>query len=1102
MKNRDRIGAMVELLDGGIRPFVEKTLKAGFGVNWRQHARLPQSLSPMADLDAYALLYSIIHNWRDVFEKALKPEIRDAASAALAGRNTYSHSTGAIDDRLTLRALSGGIDLLTGVGAKTGAAEAQKLLDGLLADMTRAKGDTAAPKAPDASAGKPRAILAVAAQAPEPAPATQADLLGGGEVEGLKPWRIVSPPREDVLTGRLDKDKFAANLAAADRVEGEETYSDPIEFFNATYLTNGLKITLENAAKRLKGEGGPSTIGLQTNFGGGKTHTLLSLLHMSKVKNLKEVETLAPIAASVSSPNFGDVKIAVFSGSDKAPDQPLAIAHGKPVRTLWGYLAYRLGDRDGLSLVQASEDAGTSPGAEVFQKVLKLKGRPSLILLDELVVFIRQLTGERYAAHLSFLQSLTEAASQVPNALIVGSLPDSDLEAGGERGMDVLRALEKLFGRTQSTWQPAQGSETYSVVRRRLFQELDAQGEKERKRTVERFRENYRNHKGDFPAGCGDKDYGDLMMEAYPIHPMLFDKLSSEWGALEKFQRTRGVLSLLARTIYASYRERSDEPLILPSSMRIDDPAVRGALLEPLSGPAWGSIVESEVDGDTSLPVEMEMRRQRYRNDQVARRAARAVFVSTAPSSSSRGGVTGPEVRLACVRPGDQVSIYGDALREIKERSAHLYEVEGRYWYAPEPTLNKLAENKQLDIDNDQADAAIISILRADERAKASWGRVHTAPDKASQIEDRPTSTLIILGPQFPYAPGESSIAENEARDGLERRAGGQRKYRNGLIFLATDERLLDEARRAVKRLLAWKSIKNDGALSLNEGQKQEIASRVDQNEKTARETVRKAWAHLLVPEQSVEDASKPKFEHEAMRPSGQRTPAEAAWDKATDSSAIAVTLGAKTFSEQLAELWPEDKNELSVDQVRDWYFEYLHMPRLRDEVVLSSTISDATADADGEVAFFAVANGKDGDRYLELQLDKRANIRFGAGTLLVKRAVAAQTLAGAASIAGSPANAKAGVKVDAKSGSPQTPAVQQNPTRFIGVIELDTIRGPVKASQVFESVIAELDRADGVKFRITLEIHAESDAGFEKDVSDVVSDNAQALGFTQKRFD
>ncbi|KAB0678450.1 DUF499 domain-containing protein [Aureimonas leprariae] len=1115
MSNREAIGDLLERVERVGRPYVEMALKGSLGANWRATARLPNTLSPVSELDPHAVLYAVIHNWREVFAATLKPEARDAASAVFAGRNTYSHSAGAIDDMLALRALSGGVDFLRAIGAKGEADGVQAHLVALMGRMAPPQPKPTAPEAGGTAAGatgdraaavragilpKPSGLILTAPKAPPEKP-TQDDFFAGGDVEGLRPWRIVSPPQDDVLEGRLDKDRFAANLAAADRGEGGDTYANGDSFFKATHLTAGLALTLENAARRLSGQGGPSTVGLQTNFGGGKTHTLMSLLHMARLADWSRVDNLGSVAARIGRSSLGEVNAAVFSGSDKGPSEPLAVADGAAVRTLWGYLAWRIAGREGMQLVERSELSGESPGAEAFGRVLRLTGRPSLILLDELVVFVRQLSGERYDSHISFLQSLTEAAAQVPNALIVGSLPESDLEAGGtEKGKDTLRALEKLFGRTQSAWQPAQGAETYSVVRRRLFQELDETGERERRKTVERFRKLYRENKSDFPVGAGDADYADKMTEAYPVHPMLFDKLSNDWGILEKFQRTRGVLSLLARTIYASYREASNEPLILPSSLQMGDPQVRGGLIEPLEGPTWGTIVESEVDGDGSLPADMEARRPRYRNDQVARRAARAVFMASAPMASERGAITAPELRLACVRPNEQISIFGDALRELAERSAHLYEADGRYWFGPKPTLNKLAENRQLDIDDDRANEEIVRLLAA-ERRSGGWGGVHPCPASATDVEDTPTSRLVILRPATPYASGGSSPAEIEAQNAVQRRAGGQRKYRNALVFLAPDARLLDDCRRAVKRKLAWESIAADAALELVASQRRDAESRRDQAARVALESIRKCWQHILVPSQTPGGGAEIVLDPKLLRPTGQKTPSEAAWDRVVEEGDVAKALGAAVFADRILELWPAGQAHLPVDQVRDWYFEFLHMERLQDEVTLANAVAASIADMDTGRSPFALASGRSEAGYENLQFARAVQVRFGAGLLLVRRSElpAAGETPSASVVIGSPAGGASGAPVGR--GGDQSAATKPIPKRYNGVFELDAVRGGIKASQIFESIVAELDRAAGARFRIVLEVHAETEAGFDERLCDDVSANAATLGFSRSDF-
>ncbi len=1108
--NRERIQVLLSLIEKGVEPYVVEKLEGFFGASWRHHARLPNSLSPMADLDAYACLYALIHNWRDVFQNVLKPAARDAASAALAGRNAFSHSSSELDEKVTLRALSGGEEILSLIGAKQEAEIARQHFDALQQSMVvaklkaegklkpddkvQAKGSSEKPSAPELKLTSPKA------SAPQP---QQGDLLGlgGGDVEGLKPWRTVMPPREDVLTGRLNKDSFAANLAVVDRsyrtggVEG--AYTDPLMFFESTHLTRGLQMVLDKAGRRFVGGDAPSTIGLQTNFGGGKTHTLLALLHMAKLGDLSKSEVLSPISETLGARTLPEVRTAVFSGVDKGPDQPLDHAEGEPIGTLWGYLAWHLAGRDGLNLVRSSEEAGTNPGAEIIQKVLELTGAPSLVLLDELVVFIRQLSGERFEAHLSFLQSLTEAASQVPNALIVGSLPESEIEAGQEQGREALRRLEKLFGRVQSAWEPAQGTETYAVVRRRLFQELDEAGERERKRTIERFRKLYRDNQSDFPAAVSKPEYLDKMMDAYPVHPMLFDILSDDWGPLEKFQRTRGVLSLIARAIYASYMDQSDEPLILPSSMRMDDPSVKGALIEPLDGAAWSSIVDGEVDGDRSLTWDMEKRRPRYGRSAIARRAARSVFLATAPGDGAKSGMTGQELRLACTKPGEQFSVFGDALRELTERSAHLYQAEGRYWYGPKPTLNKVAQQREGDIDDEKADEAIVALLRQDGQTKGKWSRVHVAPDRALEANDERSSGLVILGPSHPFdESGSGAIAE--ARDGLERRSGGQRRFRNSVLFLAADAKSIEECRRLSKRALAWRGVVQDESLELLPSQRKDAEESARRSELSLRDQVRKSWSNLLVPEVDPQQPGKPTITKISRRQTGQKSLPEAAWQIAENEGCLVEKLGARTLSDRVLGLWQEDQELLDVDKVRDWYFEHLHMDRVRDESVIADAIADAAAIISDPP--FGIATLAGTSELKDCTISTLTQVRFGNGMVLVRPEVAIKKIEGQTE-KDKDRDLDSGDDDASEAENEKESSGAKKPTNFSAVISLDTTKGAITAAQVFEAIVSELERAKGAEINVTLEVSATSTDGFDADTVEIVEDNADTIGFVHKRF-
>ena len=1114
--NRQRIETLLELVESVVAPYVEDGMKATFGNRWRDVGRVPKSLGPRSPIDAHAALFMLTSNWREVFQKTLPPDARDAASATMAGRNAWAHSSGAMDEQRTLRALSGGAELLEHLKADEAATTVRTMFESLQREMVASKrvssgrlrrekrSDAESDKAASESASAPSSGDGASASSPP----VQGSLLGGGDVQGLTAWRKVMPPREDVLTGRLNKDSFAANLGVADRAyrskAGEETEADPIAFFDSTHLTRGLQLVLEQAGTRFVGGDAPSTIGLQTNFGGGKTHTLLSLFHMANIGDLTRSETLSSVRETLGRDELPDVRTAVFSGVDKGPDQPLEDAAGRSIRTLWGYVAWHLGGEEGLALVAAAEEAGTSPGAETMQKVLELTGKPSLVLLDELVVYIRQLREERFEAHLSFLQSLTEAAIQVPNALIVASLPASDVEAGSEGGREALRRLEALFGRVQSAWEPAQGSETYAVVRRRLFQEIDEKGTRERNRSIEAFSRTYRDQENDFPVDCGKPAYREAMRESYPIHPLVFDTLAETWGPLEGFQRTRGVLSLIARAIHASYMEQSDEPLILASSIRIDDPSVKGALIEPLGSPAWSSIIDAEVAGVGSKPYRLDERRPRFGRSAVARRAACAVFLQSAPGADLARGMASPELRLACVRPGDQPALFGEALRELHEQSAHLHQAEGRYWYGPKPTLKRVAQQREADIEDERVDAEVVRTLTEMSGARANWSRVHAGLDRALEASDERSSALVVLGPNYPHEDGIDSPAEREALDGLGRRVNGQRRYRNALLFLAADSQAIKDCRRLVRTALAWRSVLEDDTLDLAESQRSDARASTKNAQHAATEQIRKSWHRVLVPEPGLEGGASVSLTRVGRRNANGRTPAEYAWKTAVTEGHVHERLGVKTLTERIEKLWPKDADVLAIDTVREWYFEHLHMERVRDESVIAESIAEAVGML-VDAPFGYAARVTDGE--LEnVSLDKGVPVVFGTGAALVRREVAESYLSregSATPVSGSLPSESSAASSDGQGEERHgDSALVRRATRFTGVVTLDAARGAARAAQAFEDIVSELGAGANTTVRITLEIQAEAPDGFDADVVDIVTDNARTLEFDHGQFD
>ncbi|MEQ8354149.1 MAG: DUF499 domain-containing protein [Kiloniellaceae bacterium] len=1078
---KQKVDQALEALRIGLSPHVAERMKARHGTNWRQFASRAAGGKQGGELDTYALLKTILDNFGDVFRHDAKMrKARSYVSLALDARNATSHFDGMMQDREALRYLDAIRELLEAVGAKPQV----KIVDGLY-EAQKSANPKAAVEASEAEH-----------KIEEPAPPAK-----------LQPWREVAQPHPDVLEARFTDAEFAANLALVDQGVGSEEYVDPLAFFRITYLTEGLSRVLRSAAERFAKKGGDPVIGLQTNFGGGKTHTMLALYHLAgAVEAGYKPETLHGAkgileAAGIST--LPAVQRAVFVGTHKGPAEVMHASDGRQVRTVWGYIAYRLGGWTAVDHIADSESNRTNPGSEKLIQILEA-AVPCLILLDEVVAFAKQLRGEEYEAFHAFIQSLTEAAAAVPGAMVVGSLPESAMEVGDQRGVDALHRLEKLFGRVQSAWTPASGMETFEIVRRRLFQPLDEDGEKARDATVQAFSKLYRDNASDFPPDVREPTYRDEIRRSYPIHPEVLKRFSEDWSTLEKFQRTRGILKIMANVIYALWRGQSNAPMITLALLPLAEDKVRTAILEPLAR-AYGPILQGEVDGELALPAKMESSRKRYGDAIAATRAARAVFLATAPhEGSARGGMTGPALRLACAQPGDQISIFGDALRELSERSAYLYREGDRYWFSTQPTLNKVADERAKDVSIDDADAEIIGILRKEQGQKGGFHRVHAAPDNLIDVDDARAIALVIVPPSHPHVlkSPDQTPAERIIVDTLQRRGAGQRRFRNALIFVAPDENGLDTCREVARKYLAWNSIVIDEEMAkgLTRAQFDDAKERARQMAEALAQRVRSTWSHVLYPgpSQDGDNGSGPaagfELEHNSVVNRAPGRPiAQVVYEKLKATSVIIEELGPDTLMAELSKVWDDSKPHIEAATLLDWFASYVYLPRLRDDATLTLSIEKLIGKIDSQVAFAERFDSESGE-YEGVSL-WTANL--GSNTaqgLLVWRNVLPEKRS-----TGSEEGEEAGpqpVPGGPNGGGEPTPGGggSKQPRRFFGSIPLDPDKAGLQVAKIAEEILFELERPGGATLKLTLEIEASASGGYPEDVVDVVRSNLRDL--------
>jgi predicted AAA+ superfamily ATPase len=755
----------------------------------------------------------MVRRWREVFQDKLGHVGRSYASELYAARNAWAHQSAFTNDAAYRAADTAG-RLLKAVSAAGAAAT----VDAIAQDLLRLR------------------FRQESARARRDATTTQTE--APTTLAGLRPWRDVVQPHPDVASGRYIQAEFAADLAQVHAHTAAPEYQDSREFFRRTYLTEGLLALLVTGVKRLTAQGGEPVVQLQTSFGGGKTHSMLALYHLCSGQiGLDDIPGGDRLAAEIGDVDLPEARPVVLVGTALDPAKPREYPDCT-VHTLWGELAYQLGGCEGYQMVAEADRAGVSPGSNTLKELLFTYG-PALIMVDELVAYARNLYGVEglsagtFGSIMTFMQALTEAVKSVDEALLLISLPESDIEIGGEAGKKVLEVMAHVVGRIEAIWQPVSATESFEIVRRRLFAtSIDYAA---RDAAVDAFGDMYRNATGEFPGGVAERDYLERLRGTYPIHPELFDRLYQDWSTLERFQRTRGVLRLMAAVIHKLWERGDASLMIMPGTLPLDMASVRNELLRYLPD-TWSAVFDTDIDGPESRPLRLDGRVPALGRHSAARRVARAVFIGSAPSVAGQQvrGLEEVRIRLGCAQPGEPAAVFGDALRRLGGELTYLYTDGSRYWYDTRPTVNKLARDRAQGYRADEVIAEIVARLRKVPRTRDFAG-VHVAPADTGDVVDEDRVRIIVLPPGATHKrTTNGSQALMWAQRFLEERGNAQRIYKNTLVFIAPDAGDAEALRAAVREYLAWGSIQDDTeALNLDAQQGRQVRASLDKADDT-----------------------------------------------------------------------------------------------------------------------------------------------------------------------------------------------------------------------------------------------------------------------------
>lgn len=1086
----------MELLPAALIPFVEKRLETSLKGHWQIQAmeKLP-SLRPNSNgeigWDQAALFNAMDRFWSEAFKAVLGRAERSLVNELGDVRNKLSHNeTFSYDD--AERALDSMRRLMEAISAGETAEQLGKMRDTILRTKF------------------------TELQRNEERRRTQRLEISVETVAGLLPWREVVEPHQDVATGEFQQAEFAADLAKVHSGSAPPEYRDPKQFFGRTYLTEGLSALLTGAAKRLSGSGGDPVVELQTNFGGGKTHSMLALYHMAGPTPVQDLSGLDQLLEKHGLSVPQGINRAVLVGTSRGPQDVLNADGSQKIRTTWGELAWQLGGADAFAMVAENDASGIAPGSNLLEALFK-KYAPCLILIDEWVAYLRQiykvegLPSGSFDANLSFVQSLTEAVKASPGTLLVASLPASQIEVGGEGGQEALARLKQTFSRVESSWRPASQEESYEIVRRRLFKEIPGDKFHHRDNTLKQFAKLYRENTNDFPQGCADEDYRRKLEKAYPIHPELFDQLYTSWGSLEKFQRTRGVLRLMAQAIHELWMNADPSVMIMPGSVAVSSPRVEPELLHYLDV-SWQAIIAGDVDGTTSTPYKVDQAAPNLNRYSATRRIARAIFMGTAPTAQQQNtGLDDKQINLGVVQPGERPAIFGDALRRLTNQAKFMHADLGRYWYSMSASLNRIAADKAAQIEAALVDVTIDAELGKYVNSLADRGHfdaVQVAPASSAEVPDEAGGVrAVVLGVKFPHSGRDGSEALVEAKDILTQRGSTPRVYRNMLVFIAAESRQLDHLKDAVRASLAWGEIVRDTErLNLTQSDSALAKTKLTDANETMRTRLKEAWCYLHYPAQESAQAD---WEWVSGKISAQDGLLARASKKLVAEEGLLVELGPSRLDRDLQKYIWNDKQRLSLKDLREYLNRYIYLPRLKNQDVLVMAVQAAVSGMLPGPFAYAERWDEKMDTYLGLAIEGAGNalVVIDRDSVIIKPEVAevhrpAPVQPDRSGASGGADSGTSNSGWQAADGGSAVPPTEKKPTRFTGAVMISAERPARDIHQIVEAIVEQLTTLPGSQVKLRLEIEADVPGGLERAKVRTLVENATTLGFIEKSVD
>lgn len=678
--------------------------------------------------------------------------------------------------------------------------------------------------------------------------------MGGAQVKTLFD---LCQPRTDVHSGHLTESDFAADLAQVIDRRAPEEYQEPAVFFANTHPTKGLKDLLSNVALRLTNQGGAASIfRLDTQYGGGKTHGLIALVHLAG--GMQGVANTAEFIDPALVPK-APVRVAAFDGENADPANGRDLGQGLKAYTPWGELAYHVAGLAGYESVRNSDHDRIAPGAETLRNLFG--DQPALLLLDELSIYLRKVKGRPEADQLApFLTSLFKAVESAPGAALVFTLAIGRsgvaTDAYAEENQFVaakMEEAEKVAARKATLLDPTAEDEVAQVVRRRLFASIDDAGARE---VTAAYQALWSQHAGDLPPTRLREDRVEELQIGYPFHPELMATLNDKLATLDNFQRVRGMLRLLTQAVARLWATHPQDTYAI--HLHHLDPGfepTRNEIVTRLGLSAFDPAMRADVAavaGGLSLAEQLDQAHYGglapYASD-----VARTILWHTFAFNEPLRGVSPEELRYAVLAPGLDLSFINDARQRFIQESAYLDDHPGApLRFSAEANLTQIIRRQESLVDpakaRDILGVAIKDVFKDGSLEMVPFpGGPYEVPDEVGNGKP----LLVLLGYDAEII-NPSKLQVPDLVEKLFRFKGQQNDYRsrqNNLVFLVADDQRREEMKAKVVRRLALEAMTQPNILKdLAEHQQDGVKEEYKKAEQSVAAAIQQCYRHLFYP--------------------------------------------------------------------------------------------------------------------------------------------------------------------------------------------------------------------------------------------------------------